>query len=127
MARPDLSPSARLLLPIFAAILLFFTVRVMWCSAPARVLLGGEKMGTTWAVTLNAPDLARSDRARVRQRIQAELETARDASLLVERHLHGSEHPAAVWPDIAQQPAHEACVIGALLHFVFDVIAVAHA
>lgn len=79
MARPDLSPRARLLLPVFAAVLLFLTVRVMWCSAPARVLLGGETMGTAWAVTLNAPDLTRRERARVRTRIQAELDAVNGA------------------------------------------------
>ncbi|MDH3685311.1 MAG: FAD:protein FMN transferase [Myxococcales bacterium] len=59
--------------------LLFFTIRVMWCSAPARVLLGGETMGTTWAVTLNAPDLPRAERTRVRERIQTELDAVNGA------------------------------------------------
>jgi len=79
MARPDLPPRARLLLPVFAGVLLFFTVRVMWCSAPARLLLGGETMGTTWAVTLNPPDLSRSERARIRKRIEAELDAVNGA------------------------------------------------
>ncbi|MGI9432476.1 MAG: FAD:protein FMN transferase [Myxococcota bacterium] len=79
MARPDLSPRARLLLPVFAAVLLFFTIRVMWCSAPARVLLGGDTMGTTWAVTLHAPHLPRHERTRVRERVQAELDAVNGA------------------------------------------------
>ena len=79
MAGPELSPRARVALPIFAAILLALTVRMMWCSAPPRVLLGGETMGTTWAVTLNAPDLPRSERARVRELAQAELDAVNAA------------------------------------------------
>jgi thiamine biosynthesis lipoprotein len=62
------------MLPVFAAVLLLLTVRVMWCSAPPRALLGGETMGTTWSVTLNAPALSRGERTGVRSLIQAELD-----------------------------------------------------
>ena len=69
-----LTPRARRLLPLFLAILLGLTIHTLWCTDPPRVVLAGETMGTTWAVTLNAPDLSSDDRAQARVAIQASLD-----------------------------------------------------
>ena len=49
-----LTPRARLLLPLFLALLVGLSLRQLWCVAPERLVLSGPTMGTTWSVTLVA-------------------------------------------------------------------------
>ena len=59
---------------------MFLTLRTLVCApAPARVVLSGETMGTTWSVVLNAPGLAREDRTRARLAVQSALDDVNDA------------------------------------------------
>ncbi len=69
-----LPPRARLLLPLLAALLLFFTVRTLFCTAPESTRLRGETMGSTWSVVLAAPP-APEARTRLQGRIQHALES----------------------------------------------------
>lgn len=69
-----LPPRARLLLPLLAALLLFFTVRTLFCTAPESTRLRGETMGSTWSVVLAVPP-APEARAPLQGRIQHALES----------------------------------------------------
>jgi thiamine biosynthesis lipoprotein len=63
--RPELlTPRARVLLPIFLVALVALTVRQLACVAPARVVLSGPTMGTSWSVTLSAAGRSRADLSR---------------------------------------------------------------
>jgi thiamine biosynthesis lipoprotein len=103
-ARPDLlTPRARRLLPVFLLGLVAASAYTLWFTAPARVSLAGEVMGTTWAVTLNAPDLSREDRARARQAVERALASVDDAmstwkpeSELSRLNAHASTEPFAL-------------------------------
>lgn len=72
--RPEiLTPRARALLPVFLLVLLFFAVRQLWWTAPERLVLSGSTMGTTWTVTLNAPEKTREDVQRVQVLVEERL------------------------------------------------------
>jgi thiamine biosynthesis lipoprotein len=73
-ARPEILPRrARILLPIFLVILLVLAVRQLWCLAPARSVLGGSTMGTTWSVVLDAQGRGRADPDAARAAIEERL------------------------------------------------------
>ena len=62
-------------MPLFAAVLVFLTVRVLVCApSPPRVALAGETMGTTWLAVLNSPGLSRRDRMRAQEAVQEALD-----------------------------------------------------
>ena len=72
--RPQLlTPRARVLLPIFLLILLALSLRQLWWLAPARVVLTGPTMGTTWSVTLDARGRGRGDLGAARAAIDERL------------------------------------------------------
>jgi thiamine biosynthesis lipoprotein len=103
-SRPEiLTPRARVLLPIFLVVLVTLTARSLWCASPVRTHLGGETMGTTWAVTLNAPGLGPDERARARAVIAAALDdvnermsTWKPDSELSRFNQHASTQPFAL-------------------------------
>ena len=68
-----LTPRARALLPVFLVILVALSLRQLWCVAPARVVLSGPTMGTTWSVTLGATGRSRADLTRAQAAIEARL------------------------------------------------------
>lgn len=65
-------------MPLLAALLLFFTVRTLFCTAPDSTRLRGETMGSTWSVVLAAPP-APDESARLQRSIQHALESVSTA------------------------------------------------
>jgi len=56
-------------------VLVGLSVRVLFFApAPARVALGGQSMGTSWSVVLNAPGIDRAARTDLQQAVQAALD-----------------------------------------------------
>jgi thiamine biosynthesis lipoprotein len=64
---------ARVLLPVFLLILVALAVRQLWWLPPARVVLSGSTMGTTWSVTLDARGRGRGDLGSARAAIDERL------------------------------------------------------
>ncbi|MDJ0851924.1 MAG: FAD:protein FMN transferase [Myxococcota bacterium] len=104
-SRPSqrLSPRARLLLPLFLAVLLGLTLRQLWCAVPDRVVLSGPAMGTTWTVTLAATGRSRADLDTARSAVEERLETVnrlmstwQPDSELSRLNAHASTEPFAV-------------------------------
>ena len=69
----DLRARARVLLPVFLLILTVLAVRQLWWLAPARIVLSGPTMGTTWSVTLDARGHGRGDLGPARAAIDGRL------------------------------------------------------
>ncbi len=89
-----LTPRARLLLPIFLLVLAALTLRTLWCQAPARTLLAGETMGTTWSVTLARSDPgARADVQAALDAVDGAMSTWDPASELSHFNGHASREP----------------------------------
>ncbi len=103
---PGLTPRARLLLPLFLLILVVLAVRQLWFAAPARVVLTGSTMGTTWSVTLHARDRTRADLRAARAAIEARLDAVNrlmstwdPESELSRLNRHASTEPFALSPE----------------------------
>jgi thiamine biosynthesis lipoprotein len=67
------TPRVRILLPVFLLILIVLAVRQLGWPAPARVVLTGPTMGTTWSVTLDARGRERGDLGSARAAIDERL------------------------------------------------------
>ena len=101
-----LTPRARLLLPLFLVALIGLTARQLWCAPPARVVLSGPTMGTTWSVTLAAGERPRADLAAAQTAIEAALEavnqrmsTWRPDSEISRLNAHASTEPFPLSPE----------------------------
>lgn len=66
------------MLPIMIVVLAFFSARTL-CRPPDRIQLFGESMGTTWAVTLNAPGLSTDQRNQADAAVRGELDRVNEA------------------------------------------------
>jgi thiamine biosynthesis lipoprotein len=100
------TPRARVLLPVFLLLLTALAVRQLWCAAPARVVLSGPALGTTWSVTLGAEGRGRADLARARAAVDESLaavdrgmSTWAPDSELSRFNRHASTDPFPLSPD----------------------------
>jgi len=73
--RPEiLTPRARALLPVFLVLLVGLVVYQLWFTLPARVVLSGQTMGTTWSVVLPGHGHSRDDLVAARTAIGERLD-----------------------------------------------------